>query len=470
MSRTIGHRSAWVAVLLLGAAAFLACNDTRDARLGPAGTLADAKSGSITVKSANPSFGRQGQIGEAVAIGGSGFIPGAQASWQRNGVTDTTIAVLSTQYVSSTQLIATINISTTAAIDFYDIAVTQTDRTKGAGSDAAVGGSLFEVTQAVAISGTNGLYGVNNDGEITGHSNGSILGPIYWSASSGLLLVERITARGHAISPLGNAIVGNGTPHLWTRSGPVGTPWQRTDLPTDSGVTVGGAWTMVSDPATGQVVLIGGREQTGSAKGTPGIFQPLLWVPQPSGGGWRMIRLSTGSAGQGTLRRLSQDSIAVGMLGSATIDGRATSTTQAAAWQPDGLGGWSLITLAPVPSAAEAINTAGTLVVGASGGAAAYWQRQTNSTWSGPIALPGGCTDARGVDDSGRIAADGCTFFKAPTTVFVPPYSPSSIIHLGGFGPNSGAGSVEGMSPSGQWVVGWLGGTNAAGGVYWKLF
>src|SRR5437899_8724301 len=116
MRRTIGRRSARVAVLSLAAGTYLACTDAGRTPLGPIdGAPSAAKSSStITVSAANPSFGHQGQSGEAVTISGSGFAPGARASWQRNGLTDTTIAVLSTQYVSSTQLLATINISTAA--------------------------------------------------------------------------------------------------------------------------------------------------------------------------------------------------------------------------------------------------------------------------------------------------------------------------------------------------------------------
>jgi hypothetical protein len=247
-------------------------------------------------------------------------------------------------------------------------------------------------------------------------------------------------------------------------------------LPSDSGAVGGGAWALLTDASSGQATLIGGRVEVHipllvkhrlyQALG----FLPRLWTRSAATGDWQMVALSTGPSNTVSVRQLSQDSIAAGMLGPATIDAHATDSTQAVLWQPSGPGTWSLVTLAPVPSGAEAINSAGTLVVGAAGGVAAYWQRNANGTWSGPVSLPGACTDARGVDDSGRIAADGCTTFKEPVTVFAPPYSTSSIIHLGGLGPNSGVGTIQGMSPSGQWVVGSLGGTGSAGGVYWKLF
>ena len=108
-----------------------------------------SKTSGVTVTAANPSFGRQGQVSEAVTITGTGFAPGEQVAWVRNGVVDTTIMVTSTQYVSSTTLIATINISPKSPVDFRDVQVMNSGRTQGIGS------LLFEVTQAIPISGTS---------------------------------------------------------------------------------------------------------------------------------------------------------------------------------------------------------------------------------------------------------------------------------------------------------------------------
>lgn len=461
MSRTIGHRSAWVAVLL-GAAAFLACNDPRGAPFGPAaGTQAAASSGSLTVAAANPAFGRQGQINESVTISGTGFLPGARASWQRNSVTDTSISVASTQYVSSTQLIATISIAPNAAVSYYDVAVSQ-DRTKGAGSDAAIAPQAFEVTQAVAITGVGYLRGVNDNGEITGAG-----GPTYWSLSSGLLQVDVLMASGFAINAQGNAIAANGSPRLYTRAGAVGTPWQVTVLPVDATAIDGGAHALVADPVTGQVLLLAGRARLPGPKHSL-LDEPRLWVWQAGTSSWKMVALSSGSSNQGSVRQVSRNGIVVGSLGSVMGDGYATNTSQASVWQPDGVGGWTLATLASVPSAAEGINGAGTLIVGASGGVAAYWQQLSGGAWSAPIILPGGCTNARAVDDSNRIALDGCAATtNSPAAVLVPPYSTSTMIHLGGLGKGIGAGLVESMSPSGSWIVGQAG---SVGGVYWRPF
>ena len=173
-------------LLLAGIAWFAACADrTSTTAPGEAGLLAATTKGSgLSVIAADPPFGRQGDVGKTVTITGSGFVSGAQASWALNGGPASGIVVNSTAYVSSTQLVATINIGSTAELAYYDVTVTQTGR-KGIGTESATGTGLFEVTQAVAIAGAGDLRGVNDNGEITGNG-----GPIYWSASSGLLLVD----------------------------------------------------------------------------------------------------------------------------------------------------------------------------------------------------------------------------------------------------------------------------------------
>lgn len=444
-------------LLLAGVAWFAACDRSETTAPERLQAAASGGGGGLSVAATAPAYGRQGDVGLAVTITGSGFKPGAQASWKLDGGPTADIIVNSTQYVSSTQLIATIDIGSTADLTFYDVAVTQTGR-KGIGTESATGTDLFEVTQAVPIAGAGDLRGVNDNGEITGNG-----GPIYWSSSSGLLLVDTAHA-GFAISPLGNAISANNMPRLYTRAGAVGTPWQVTLLPVDASATDGGAHALLADPATGQVVLIAGQVMLPAPKNKT-ITQPRLWVRQTVTSSWQLVALATGSNTQGTIRQLSRDSVAVGMLGPRSGSGYPGGSNQAAAWQPDGLGGWALVTLAPVPSGAQGINSAGTLIVGGAGGVAVYWERLPGGGWSAPISLPGGCSNARAVDDSRRIAIDGCPSGKptaSQAAVLVPPYSASTMIHLGGLG---GQSAVEAMSPSGNWIVGGPG-----QGVYWRPF
>ena len=144
MSRMPDRHRTLAAALLLGAAAMVACNEART--VGPATGVSasangNARTGSaVTVTTTDPNHGGQGQVNEAVTITGSGFKAGAKASWQRNGVTDPKVTVVSTQFVSSTQVVATITIASDAILDLYDVAVLNTDRTKG------IGNLLFQVT------------------------------------------------------------------------------------------------------------------------------------------------------------------------------------------------------------------------------------------------------------------------------------------------------------------------------------
>jgi hypothetical protein len=118
------------------------------------------------VSAAAPSFGHQGDVAQQVTITGSGFAAGALAAWERNGVPDPKVTVLSTQFVSSSQVIATITIAPDAEISLYDISVTNTDRKKG------IGTALYEVTTAELLGtlGTSSIpYDVSDDGSIAGY-------------------------------------------------------------------------------------------------------------------------------------------------------------------------------------------------------------------------------------------------------------------------------------------------------------
>jgi hypothetical protein len=446
-----------LASLLVVSATLAACSDTSTST-APAGVrqaLAAAKSGTqtLTVTSTSPSYGNPGQVNEVDTIIGSGFQAGAQVAYLNlDNSVDTTIAVSSTQFISSSLLVSTISISPNSPVAFRNVRVTNSSRTQG------IGNSAFEVTQANPIVGAGDLRGVNDNGEITGNG-----GPIYWSTSTGILAVDNIGAAGFAISPMGNAISANHYPALYTRAGAVGTPWARTNLPVGAAATDGGAQTLVADPTTGQVVLVGGREFIPTKKNS-GYYLPDLWTWQSGSNTWLRVNVSTGSSNQGSVRKISQSGVAVGWLGpGADFPG---TQSQAAVWTPDGSGGWTLTTIAPVPSGAEGINGAGTIVVGQAGGVAVYWQL-VGSSWTGPITLPGGCVDARAVDNSGRIAVNGCASSNPePAAVLLPPYSAANMVYLGGLGRGNTA-TIESMSPSGSWIVGVAG---SGSGVYWRPF
>jgi uncharacterized delta-60 repeat protein len=96
----------------------------------------------ISVTAADPPSGDQGTVGLLVTIKGNGFKKGAKTAFLRhdNGQSGG-ISVRSTQYVSSTQLVATVDIAADATTDVkFDIQVTNADGRTGKGTE------LFKVT------------------------------------------------------------------------------------------------------------------------------------------------------------------------------------------------------------------------------------------------------------------------------------------------------------------------------------
>ncbi len=307
------------------------------------------------------------------------------------------------------------------------------------------------MTQAIAVVGLDLLHDANDNGDMTGFGSGGS----YFNPASGLEVLNP-SGIGWAINPTGTAIVGGG-PRLWNK---VAGVWQATTLPTDPSSSGGRASSLSADGLTGQVLLVGGLETVSLPKHTTSQ-QPRLWKWQSATNSWDRVILPTGSTIKGDVLGVSDNAVAVGW-----IEG---GNFQAAVWEFDG-SRYSLTILAPGGSRAMGINRAGTIIVGASGGFAAYWQRLSGGGWSAPIALPGGCGIAQAVDDFARIVVNSCPEGNHTTpAVFVVPYSTTTMIRLGGQGPNLSA-YVLGMSPSGKYVVGQLLSGSTSKGAYWKVF
>ena len=349
--------------------------------------------------------------------------------------------MLSTTFVSPTRLIATITVAADASIDLYDISVINRDRKKG------IGYSRFEITQAFVANGMASLHGANAAGDMTG----SAPGIAYFNPLSGVELIDP-SGGGWAIDPSGTQIVGSG-PNLWQK---VGGSWQATVLPAASSARFS---SLAVDPETNQVRFIGGLETVPMGKHSSTQL-PGIWAWRSATSDWARTSLPIGTGTKGDVLGVSRTGVAAGWI--------VTSNFQASVWEPSG-GGYTLITLAPVGSRAMGINSDGTLIVGASGGFAAYWTKSAG-VWSGPVTLPGGCGIARAVDDSGRIVANSCPIGnRTSPVVFLPPYTASASIRLGGLGPTN-SGYVEGMSLTGGYVVGYADSPNAsAGGLYWHI-
>ncbi len=408
-----------------------------------------AKAPGITVTAADPSFGMQGQSNESVRITGSGFAPGAQAAWLRNGVVDTTITVTSTQYVSPTTLVATISISSKSTVDFRDIRVMAAGgRTQG------IGNLLFEVTQAVGIPGTSWVRSINDNGEATGTLSAGT-GVFYYNIGTGVLETVSPTGTGYDISTTGNAIVGSGGPnggfaYLYTRTGP-GT-WQATALPIAATSSGGIARAMRID-GTGQVVQIAGLEYGAGA---------VSWTWQAATGTWQRIVLP-GSGAEVRHRAISDNGILGGIAGAGKSLGPAV-------WMPNGSGGYTLTLLATKNGAVNGIRSDGQMLVGftstPSVSAPMYWLAQPGGTWGAPVTVAGGCNAVKDVADAGRFVLNDCPISnggQASPAYADAPYG--TLSRLGGLGPKNIAGFVSGISHGGHYAGGYAG----SQGVYWWL-
>ena len=396
--------------------------------------------GGTSVSAATPSYGEQGATAEQVTITGSGFAGGDELVWERGGAPSTKITVRETRFVSSTQLVATIDIAADAELAFYDIAVYSSGRKKGIGTE------MFEVTTATSIGSLGGntvANGGNDQGQVVGYTIVSnTQRAFYWSAETGMLPIGGMDAFG--IDQAGTTIVGvgGGYPLVWTGGG---ANWTSTILPLEPTAIGGKAGALASDPLTGVASIIGGYETFTAKRGQS--YRPRLWTN--TGAGWVKVDLQTGYDTQtGTTAWVT--SVSAGGQASGIVR-PGGSGARAAAWEMGGqfkdLG----------DGVANGINSAATIVVGSNASGAVYYTRNSaGDAWSVPTVLPGDCGAAVAVDDSGKIVAHGCPIpgsSRVTSAVFYPP-SYTSYALLGGLGDRTEGGKAFGISRGGTLVFG----------------
>lgn len=447
-------RSRTTALLAASAAAALsvlvACSDSAiDGPTHPDWFAAapGGKAGSSpTVSSATPAWGNKGQTGEQVRILGSGFEPGAQVTWQRNGVPDPRITVTATTYVSPSEMIATVDIATEADLAFYDIAVTRvSDRKTGIGTEK------FEVTLAINIGTLGGntlAFAVNNNSQVAGYS---VITPdthaFYWSPVTGM--VDLGAGSALAIDEAGHTVGGQTAgplPVLWTGDG---TSWVRTTLPTAQ--NAGSVFSLASDPVTGEAIFAGGYEVTGSKNSK--TQSPVLW--KKVGGSWMRIPLMVPPGPAGSSR--VQDVNAMG---------------QAVGYTPAGPTLWenpTTVTILPgTATGINAIRSDGDMAVGFfqnnQTSYPVYWIRQ-GATWSAAQPLSD-CDRATDVDDAGNILATGCA--GGVPAVWAAPYVTPQ--YLGQLGLKNESAPGQAISNDGRFAAG---AANSSGqprvGVLWRI-
>ena len=420
--------------------ALLGCGPDHD----PAGpemeAAAGAKGSGITVSSADPGYGHQGDVQKQVRIRGSGFEPGDQASWQRGGTTDPKIQVVTTTYVSSNELVATINIDATAALTFYDIAIIRPGRKGG------IGTMLFEVTTIQLLPEFAGQDGqamdINDGGEIVGYTN---LTAVRWDPVGNIEDLGPGSA--NAIDAATTRIVGTTSLDLGASQASLwsGSPgsWVRTTLAsTCVGVTVP---TSMGSAVSSNGTFAGGwlRVLTGSGRKATTVLRAVRW------------NLVSGTC---TLLVDPPGGFAPTVKG---INDLGMATGHGVFWDESGNGE----NLPPWPGESAAysytLNEAGTIVAGRAGSRAVYWRRM-GGVWSQPIELPSGSPcqsgnqgQANDISDSDLIVGVGCDggawYWQLNNGVLV------SSTRLPGLGPQ-GDGVAQavrsGATAGAAWIVG----------------
>jgi hypothetical protein len=338
-----------------------------------------------TVSAANPASARQGTVTLDVQISGSGFDDGSQASWQLNGVTYPKIAVNSTKFVSSTSLTANITVALDAAPVTYDIAVVTRTGKKG------IGAELFTVTYAVAIPGMTEGRAINDAGQVAGHNGSAIV------LSDPSLGIVPVASGGEVwdIDRNGRTIGGKdagGDPAIWSSPGGPGGPWTAIKLPT---LGAGGTTRGIASDAAGDAVMIAGASLLPGVAGAA-ARRPTVWTRTVTGWQPRSLTLPSNVLGAWGQAINSRGQVA-GMDGSGCCN--------AIYW--DSLGTPTILG----NGAAWSINGDGTVVVGVAGTAVFWWRTLVGGVygpWSRAIPLENtGSYCGKGASSANAVNAAG---------------------------------------------------------------
>ena len=413
--RTSGLLLAGVGLL----AAAVGCG--RDPVVAPAArsvapTPAAARSSTaLAVSSASPAFGDQGATVD-VHLFGSGFAPGAQATWLLNGVADNHVHTNSTTYISASELVANITIAGDAQLAFWDVQVSLSSGKNGVGSDC------FEVTSAEVLGTTGGdvnVYGISEQLQVAGYATG---GGFVYDDEAGL--VNLGGAMVMAIDPSGTLAAGkvgdNFIPMIWVRQS--ASNWvaeQLPQLPHSIGARVQGA----ARAPDGTLLLAGLDDSALSSKPNAARHNRVaLW--RQAGGSWSIQQYTLPDGSESGAAR------AVNSLGQ--IVGRLDAGSTGAVWE-------DAVTSTRLDGLPNAINAQGTLVVGERAGYPVYWWRDPKSqAWhTTGVLLPStgsnSCTgSANDVNSAGVIVGSSCnTSGKLQATVWLLDFSGDAPVLIG---------------------------------------
>lgn len=394
-------RSCLAPLAFVFVASTLACG--REPIAGPRVRADDAlpatarTSTALAVTSASPPFGDQGTTVD-VHVFGSGFTAGAQATWLLHGVADAHVHTNSTNFISSSELVANITIASDASLDFWDVQVSLSSGKNGVGSEC------FEVTSA-QILGPGTLGGdtqagtINDLLQVVGTSNTKST-TVAWIYDDATGMVKLGNGAAGGLDPLGEVVVGsdgNSLPTSWIRQ--PDNSWSVQPLSLISGGLQGGALS-AARLGDGTLVAVGWNSISGKRVNTTYPNRPVQW--QRINGAWTSPQLLVMPAGaaSATARDVNQ-------LGQVT--GILDAPSPGIVWE-------SPTTYVLLDGAPGRINPAGTLIVGQRDRVAVYWFRDavTHAWHTTGVPLPTiagpACTDgfARDVNDAGVIVGWSC--------------------------------------------------------------
>jgi hypothetical protein len=379
------------AIVLLVFAAACAVDEPTATHVPSRPSFGKAPAG-VAVTSTNPSYAHRGDTQVSVHVYGSGFAAGARAQWSLGGDT-TSVTTSSTLFVSSTELVAVITVAGTAPLALYDVSVTNRDGKKG------VGAELFAVTTATVVGpGTLGgdviVNEINDLGQVVGYFDQA--GPFVTDSNTIISLGS--TGQAWGISPSGDVVVGrDNAPIAWVRQ--ASGAYVKETLPSLFAVG-GGAMHATAGPG-GELLVAGYRTTSVSKQGN--TLEPVVWTRTGT------MPWSTTVYTQPWVQAGGHGISSIGrMMGHASFDSRNGS------W-----GVWDSPSSTFVPLNApylQAINDAGTVVVGVTSAGAALWYRDVvTGLWNpNAVQLPLGsppCSDggsAQDINNDGVIVGYAC--------------------------------------------------------------
>lgn len=445
-------RTAWLLALMMAAACGDATviSETGTPAFGKAG--AGKPPGDPAVTAVDPPYGHRGETVLGIRILGSGFDQTAVASWERNGVADPAVTVLATRFVSSTEVEADIAIAEDADVAFYDVAVALSSGKRGVGIES------FEVTTAENLGVEGFVYAINEQGDVAGYTNtGSCCNATVFQEGAGAISLGSGQAWG--VDPLGTMVLGrNGAslatawmsmPTVWIRQGTTYTA----ELLPGSGSGAGGNVESGARAADGTLIVAGNDQVPAGAKKSSGtVNRAAVW--RRVGTGWAGPELYVTPPG---------------MIGSSIRSVNGNAQAAGVASQQAGVIWENASTFTLIDGIAEAINPAGTIVVGGRNGTPAYWYRNpvTNAWNPTGVTLPsvgGSCGlkfGAQKINGAGIIVGQSCntsgvgqgTVWQlefsgaSPTLIFGPQALPGLGARGSGSGPVSFARDITETAP-----------------------